>query len=177
MKKIYLGMIMILAVLYAVRFWYVNSLFPQEEYISTGMHEIITNHGLEYRVENLELISAEEYAESYGNTDTFDAGETVAVTTLKVQNTSSKIKRTNLLDFVLTKGSWSNGTDLYSLYDMNGDTFDGTIQPGEVQELRIATCVNAEVAKLHAGKEPWILRLSGWPYRKEFVVSPENAGD
>ncbi len=177
MKKIYLGIIMILAAVYAVRFWYVNSLFPQEEYISAGMHEIITNHGLEYRVENLELISAEEYAESYGNTDTFDAGETVAVTTLKVQNTSSEIKRTNLLDFVLAKGSWSNGTDLYALYDMNGDTFDGTIQPGEVQELRIATCVNKEVTKLLEDKSSWILRLSGWPCRKEFVVSLNNAGD
>ena len=177
MKKIYLGIALVLLALYAGRFWYVNALFPKEEYISAGMHEVITNNGLEYSVENLELISAEEYAEKYKNADTFDTGVTIAVTTLKVQNASAEEKRTNLLDFVLTKGSWSNGTDLYALYDMNGDTFDGTIQPGEVQELRIATCVNAEVAKLHAGKEPWILRLSGWPYRKEFVVSPENAGD
>lgn len=177
MKKIYMGIALVLLALYAGRFWYVNALFPQEEYISAGMREVITNNGLEYNVENLDLISAETYAAKYNNANTFETGETIAVTTLKVKNNTAEVKRTNLLDFVLIKGSWSNGTDLYALYDMNGDTFDGTIQPGEVQELRIATIVNTEVEKLLIKNSPWILRLSGWSCRKEFIVSLENTGD
>lgn len=177
MKKIYMGIALGLLALYAGRFLHVNALFPKEEYISVGMREVITNNGLEYSVENLELISAEMYAAEYNNANTFETGETIAVTTLKVQNTTAEVKRTNLLDFVLVKGSWSNGADLYALYDMNGDAFDGTIQPMEVQELRIATIVNTEVEKLRIENSPWILRLSGWPCRKEFIVSLDNTGD
>ena len=97
MKKIYMGIALVLLALYAGRFWYVNALFPQEEYISAGMREVITNNGLEYNVENLDLISAETYAAKYNNANTFETGETIAVTTLKVKKTNSRSE--NCLEF------------------------------------------------------------------------------
>lgn len=160
---------------YIARVIYVNSKFPKENYILVQAGETAEYDGIEYKGISVTTMTAREFMDKYQYNDIYDDGETfIVVMWIQMENVTDEEKHAVVSDFVLGKGLWSNGIDVFSLWNINGDDFDTYIEAGEKKLIGISSIITGEYKKLTENEKPWTVRITGWPNRLEFIVPVEE---
>lgn len=165
----------IILVAYVARFNYVNAQFPESKLCIVKAGEKAEKNGLKYSVISGDIMTGADYIEKYGDEDSFEVDDQVLIVYLDVENTTSETQKMGVSEMKAKCGLWANGVEYNSLWFVNEETFDDTIDSGKKERVGIAANINSNLKNIMKNGNEWRIEISGWPNRIELVV-PMNGG-
>lgn len=167
-------LICIAVVAYIVRFNDVNAQFPESKLSIVKAGESAEKDGLKYTMVSGDIMSGKDYIEKYGDEDSYEAGDNVLVVYFDVENTTNGIQKIGTSEMVAKCGLWANGVEYNSLWYVNDEDFDDTVEKGGKVRVGLTANINSDLESM-TGSE-WRIEINGWPNRIELTV-PMNGGE
>lgn len=173
-KLIIIIISVLLIICCTVRIIYINSKFPKGKYTLSMAGEAAEYNGIEYTGISGKIMTVREFMDKYHYTQFYDDGKSYCVVLwIQLENKSDEENSITASDFVISKGVWSNGVEMFALSSINGDDFDTDLEPGQKKLIGISTEIRGQMLDIEKDK-PWIVRITGWPDRIEFEVPVEK---
>lgn len=167
-------LVCIVLVAYIVRFNAVNTQFPESKLSVIKTGETVEKDGLKYTMVSGDIMSGKDYIEKYGDEDSFEAGDNVLVVYFDVENTTNKKQKIGTSDMVAKCGLWANGVEYGSLWYVNDEDFDDTVEKNRKVRVGLTANINSDLEQMV--KNEWRIEINGWPNRIELTV-PMNGGE
>ena len=165
----------VVLIAYIVRFRYLNNQFPKQSLHIAKAGESVEKNGLKYTVLSGEIMNGKSFEDKYKD-ESFADDAMLMVVNISVENTTNQKQDMGLSGMSVIRGLWTNGVEYYSLWSLNGDSFDDKIAKGKKSNVAVAVILNDELESIEKQGKEWRLRISDWPDRTELVI-PMNGGE
>lgn len=142
MKRIKLIGKIAAAVLFAVCFIIVNTVYPAPKVVEAAMNEEVESDGIAYTaVECTEM--SRELADKYYSADRAKLGDDVTyLVKMHVKNVSDDIKKMSLGGFAIARNDYANFSSLALFMDINDDDISLYLEKGEEKEFTLTFTIH-----------------------------------